>query len=125
MSYVHSNLIKSHSPEVGVFILQIRESEAQRAQVTCLRTHRSLLPCLGGTVLLPPHLATARDPGGVGLTVDAAQLVTQILTVRLPVALPATMDAGPIRALEFIRPARGHSWERKSQVWRIRKGKAP
>ena len=76
-------------------------------------------------LLLPPHLPTAQDPGGVGLTVDAAQLVTQVLTVRLPVALPAAMDAGPIWALEFIRPARGHSWERKSQVWGIRKGKHP
>lgn len=47
------------------------------------------------------------------LTVDAAELVAHVLTVILPVALPAAVDTGPIRALELIRPARGHSWERQ------------
>ena len=108
-------------------IWQISGSEAQRGQVTCPRTHRRLLPCLGCTMLVPPHLPMAWDPGGAELTIDAAQLVAQVLTIILPVALPAAVDAGPIRALELVRPAGGHGWERQSQVWKIRKwaGKHP
>lgn len=45
-----------------------------------------------------------------GLTIDTANLITQVLAVRLLVALQAPMDAHPVIALKFIRPAGYFNW---------------
>lgn len=45
-----------------------------------------------------------------GLTIDTADLITQVFAVRLFVALQAPMDAHPIIALKFIRAAGCFNW---------------
>lgn len=53
MGFVPSDFIKSHSPEVGAFIMHIF---SERGQVTCQRTHRCCGADLGAPTLLwdPP-----------------------------------------------------------------------
>lgn len=99
-------------------VFQISGTVAQGGQVSCPRTHSWVGADTGGSTLSWDHHScphTHQDPGGTGLTIDAANLVTHVLTVVFLVTLPAAVDAGPVGALELIRPARSHSWERQSR----------
>ena len=60
MSYVHSNLIKSHSPEVDVFILQIRERGSESSSNLLEDTQEA--PPLSGRHCAPPP-TSPHSPG--------------------------------------------------------------